>query len=96
MRLELTCREFVEFLGDYLSGELSPERLMVFNHHLSRCPSCVNYTNTYMETTRFGKTALRCDDGPVPADVPEELVRAILAATRWSVVTVKRARHPRR
>jgi len=84
MGLKLTCREFVEFLGDYLSGELSPDQVMAFDAHLARCPSCVNYANTYRETTRLAKAALRCDEEPVPADVPEELVRAILAARRWT------------
>jgi anti-sigma factor RsiW len=96
MGLKLTCQEFVEFLGDYLSGELSPEQRTAFNAHLARCPSCVNYMSTYAEAIRLGKAALRCDGGPVPADVPEGLVRAILADTRAGRVTRPRARHPRR
>jgi anti-sigma factor RsiW len=77
---ELSCREFVAFLGDYLSGGLSPEQLTVFNAHLARCPSCVSYTKTYRQTVRLGKAALGCDNGPVPADVPDQLVQAVLAA----------------
>ena len=77
---ELSCREFVEFLADYLSGELSPVQLAAVNAHLAQCPSCASYMTTYLEVMKLGRAALRCDDAPVPADVPEDLVRAILAA----------------
>jgi anti-sigma factor RsiW len=79
MEARLTCREFVEFLATYLSGELSAGRLAVFNAHLATCPPCVSYAKTYAEAVRLGKAAAR-DDEPAPADVPEALIRAILAA----------------
>jgi hypothetical protein len=41
------------------------------------CPSCVNYLKTYEQTIILTKIS---GDEPVPADVPESLVRAILAA----------------
>ena len=44
------------------------------------CTACVNYMNTYRETIRIGKLACREPEGPVPADVPEELVAVILDA----------------
>ncbi len=78
----LTCREFVEFLGDYLSGELPPAQVAVFNSHLALCPSCVSYTHTYQQAVRLGKGAFLPDDKPVPAEVPEELVRAVLASRK--------------
>ena len=37
----MTCREFAEFLSDYLSGELSPETRAQFEGHLTVCPNCV-------------------------------------------------------
>jgi anti-sigma factor RsiW len=80
MGTKLSCREFVAFLGEYLSGGLAPEQLAVFNAHLACCPSCVNYTNTYRQAVRLGRAALGCDDGPVPTDVPDQLVQAVLAA----------------
>jgi len=78
MEPRLSCREFVEFLAEYLSGGLSPERLAAFNAHLAECPSCVSYTRTYAEAVRLGKLVARADE-PFPEDVPAELVRAILA-----------------
>jgi anti-sigma factor RsiW len=76
---DLTCGEFVEFLDDYLAGALGPQRLASFNEHLAACPSCVGYMKTYRETIRLGKSALAASE-PVPDEVPEELVRAILRA----------------
>lgn len=76
----VTCRQFVEFLDDYLSGVLDLGQREAFNEHLALCPSCVSYMKTYRETVRLGKAALDATDEPVPAHVPEDLVRAILDA----------------
>jgi anti-sigma factor RsiW len=76
----MTCRELVDFLMSYLDGDLPPDQRKRFEEHLSVCPLCVNYMGTYIETVRLGKAACTPLDQPVPDDVPEELVRAILAA----------------
>lgn len=78
----LTCREFVEFLDDYLGGLLPEHVVAHFHEHLSACPSCVAYARTYQDTVRLAKKALG-DDAPVTG-VPEELIQAILAARRYS------------
>jgi anti-sigma factor RsiW len=76
----LTCQDFVEFLDDYLGGGLDPARRDVFNEHLSLCPPCVAYMKSYREAARLGKAALASTGEGVPSEVPEGLVRAILAA----------------
>jgi anti-sigma factor RsiW len=78
----VTCREFTAFLADYLAGELPDLQREQFHAHLAECPSCVAYMRTYQETIRLGRAALRPADRDVPAEVPEELVQAILAARR--------------
>lgn len=80
MRPELTCRDFVAFLDDYLSGGLSSGQRAAFDAHMAQCPSCVNYSRTYLEALRVAKAAFGCPDEPLSADVPEELVQAVLAA----------------
>jgi anti-sigma factor RsiW len=75
----ITCREFVDFLDDYLAGALPPDRQEEFNNHLSGCPSCVVYLQTYQESIRLGRAALVRSEEPVPDSVPEELIRIILA-----------------
>lgn len=76
----VTCREFADFMADYLSGELPQDIRQQFDRHLGLCVNCQRYLTSYRETTTLGKRALADDDSALPADVPEELVRAILAA----------------
>jgi anti-sigma factor RsiW len=75
----LTCREFVEFLMAYLSNELPAGQRAVFDKHLGDCPDCTAYLRSYEQTVRLEKLACGCGDPP-PADAPEDLIRAILAA----------------
>jgi anti-sigma factor RsiW len=78
----ITCREFIEFLADYLDGQLSPATQAEFKFHLSGCPNCTLYLKSYEATIRLGKAVCSDLDALPPADVPEELVQGILAAQR--------------
>jgi anti-sigma factor RsiW len=40
---EMTCRELVEVITDYLEGALSDDDRRRFEEHLEDCPYCVNY-----------------------------------------------------
>ncbi|MBL8728924.1 MAG: zf-HC2 domain-containing protein [Planctomycetes bacterium] len=77
----MTCREFAEFLDAFLAGTLLAEEMAAFHRHLAVCVHCVTYLDTYRRTVdacrRLGATG---ED--VPAEVPEELVQAILASRR--------------
>jgi anti-sigma factor RsiW len=73
------CREFAEFIVDYLTGELPPETVVAFERHLSRCPKCPKYFEQYKATLAAGKAAFASPDDEVPGDVPEDLIQAILA-----------------
>jgi len=75
----LTCRELIDFIAAYLDADLSPQQRDAFEYHLSLCPHCVHYLESYRETLRLEKQ-ICADEDPIPADVPEELVAAILAA----------------
>jgi predicted anti-sigma-YlaC factor YlaD len=78
----ITCRELIEFLYLYLSGELPADRVAEFERHLSVCPSCVEYIASYRETVALAKRTLANSDQPVGDLVPEELVTAILTVRR--------------
>lgn len=77
----LTCRDVIEFLRAYLDGELPPVLCRRFEDHIDACPPCLQYLDSYRETIVLTADAFGADER-APDDVPEELVRAILAARR--------------
>lgn len=70
----ITCREVLDFLGEYVADSLAPTRRHEFDRHLSVCPSCVAYLDSYRETTKMAKAAMVDIE-----DVPPEVLTAILA-----------------
>lgn len=78
----LTCREVVEFLWRYEENELSPAEREAFDAHLSDCPCCGAYLETYRATVALEHAAFADLEAWVPETVPEELVTGILAARR--------------
>jgi anti-sigma factor RsiW len=77
----MNCREFTEFLHEYLFGNLPAEERAEFDSHLAECPWCVAYLDSYKKTILLEKEAFStsAEDSP-PADAPEELIEAILRA----------------
>jgi len=67
----ISCRELVEFLCDYLSDELSPERRDHVDQHLNHCPSCAAYVESYTIVIQLTRTL-------PPAPLPPTL------AQRWA------------
>jgi anti-sigma factor RsiW len=78
----MTCSEFTEFLDSYLSKEISPVERAEFERHLAACTHCVAYLATYEQAVALGKAVFKEKDREVPEEVPEDLVRAILAARK--------------
>ena len=77
----MNCREFTEFLDEYLFGNLPAEERAEFVKHLAECPWCVAYLDSYQKTIQLEQAAFSApEDAPPPADAPEELVQAILHA----------------
>lgn len=76
----MTCQELVDFLMAYLDRELATDVCGVFEDHLRECPSCLAYLESYQQTMRLGRAVCVDPDADPPDEVPEELVRAILAA----------------
>ena len=78
----MTCREFIDFLWQYVSEELSPPQRKAFDDHLAACPECVAYLHNYQTTIQLSAAAFPASDDPLPSAVPESLVQAILAARK--------------
>ena len=78
----MKCRELAEFLMDYVSGELpgrEPLPLRVPPHALPQLPRVPGS----VRRLRQGRPhRLRRDERRAPADVPEDLVKAVLAARK--------------
>jgi anti-sigma factor RsiW len=47
---EMSCRELVDVITDYLEGNMAPQDRLRFDAHLAECPYCVNYLDQ-MRTT---------------------------------------------
>ena len=76
----MTCKEFIEFLMEYLGATLPSEERAHFEYHLGQCPDCLAYLDMYEKTVKLGKAAFANECNGIPADVPADLIRAILAA----------------
>lgn len=77
---ELTCRQVIDLLMEYVDGRGDVAFRAAFEAHLAVCPSCVNYLRSYERTIELTREAFA--DGGEAAPMPPELVRAILAAQR--------------
>lgn len=72
----LTCRELEGFMVDYLEGALPQGQRRQFDLHLRVCRDCRRYLEAYQRTITLTRAAFPDPDAPIP----EELVKAILAA----------------
>ena len=78
----ITCAEFDEFIMSYLDGSLAPRERRLFERHIWLCRECREYLAAYKRTIEIGKAVFREPLGPVPDDVPDDLVDAVLSARR--------------
>ncbi len=76
----ITCAELEAFIDDYLEERLTPREKWVFELHLKMCRECRSYLAAYRRSIEMGQRVFREPESAVPGDVPEDLVRAILAA----------------
>ncbi|MEX2175041.1 MAG: zf-HC2 domain-containing protein [Pirellulaceae bacterium] len=78
MMLHFTCQEALDYLTDYLDGQLPAGELARLDEHLAVCPQCVDYLNNLRATVELTRHA--CAQDSALAQIPEELVQAILQA----------------
>ena len=78
----LTCVQFEDFLIEYMEGDLPQRQRTVFEFHIRICRECREYMAAYKRTVEVAGRAYDDGSAPVPDEVPEDLVTAILAARR--------------
>ena len=71
--VDLTCREMVELVTDYLEGAMAAPDRVRFEEHLALCEGCETYVEQMRTTIRVAGT-LREDE--VPAGQLERLTQA--------------------
>ena len=67
----MNCREFTEFLHEYLFGSLPVVEHAELEKHLAECPWCTAYLDSYRTTILLERAAFASEDAPPPADAPE-------------------------
>ena len=78
------CRQVIDFLGEYLGGELSTLERLRFDAHLALCRQCRQYLETYKQTILMAKSSGEESLDEACQSIPEDLIRAILEARSGS------------
>jgi len=70
---QLSCRELVELVTDYLEGALSEEERLRFDEHIGRCQGCRVYVEQLRETILV---VGRLSEDSLSPDAERELLEA--------------------
>jgi anti-sigma factor RsiW len=72
MTADVTCRDGVELLMEYLEGVLPESQRQRIEAHVAGCPRCVAFVDSYRQTPRIVRSATAAD---LPDDVAASLRR---------------------
>ena len=79
---QITCREFEEFLSNYVEGRLTDRQLKLFNRHMAVCPFCRTSLAVYLKAIEMGQEVCAQDEKDQIFDrAPQELIDAIWDVT---------------
>ncbi|MDB4981586.1 MAG: putative zinc-finger [Myxococcales bacterium] len=82
----ISCQQLIEFCLDYVEGALPDDEQVRFRRHLSQCPDCVTFFETYRRTPEVSREAEASRDA-MKARMPESVrdsVRSYLRTLRGS------------
>jgi anti-sigma factor RsiW len=71
---QITCKQLLKELSDYLDGSLEPDARIQLEAHLAKCPNCWVVCDTTRKTIEVFKGL---DPYPLPEDVKGRLVKAL-------------------
>jgi predicted anti-sigma-YlaC factor YlaD len=72
---EITCKELVEVVTDYLEGRMPSERRLLFEEHIAFCSWCQTYLDQMRETIRLTGMLTEDDLSPETRDTLLEAFR---------------------
>jgi anti-sigma factor RsiW len=72
-RPDLTCKELVELVTDYLEEMLEEEDRQRFEEHLSECAGCHTYVEQMRQTIRITR---RLTEDEIPTPAKDSLLQA--------------------
>ncbi len=78
----LNCREFEEFIDDYIDGNLPASVSRKVYLHLLACGDCRSYIRAYQRSIEMSKAFCDKLDSEVLEDVPDELISIALKNTK--------------
>lgn len=79
---QITCEQFEAFLLDYHEETLPPAQRSLFETHLKMCSQCRASLRGYIRSIELGQRLFGTGKGPLPAEVPDHIVTAVMTAMR--------------
>ena len=76
----ITCAEFESFMIDYHDGALPEAQRQDFERHMEMCGRCRNSVQGYRRAIELGQRLFEGREGPLPEEVPDQVVAAVMAA----------------
>ena len=73
----LTCKQFDDFMDDFLDGRLPFRSKLSMHMHLGLCSDCRDYLKHYEQAMLLGQRMCR-EDEDLQRTVPKELIDAVL------------------
>ena len=81
--IDITCKELVELVTDYLEDALSFEDRTRFEQHLVMCGGCKEYLREMRKTIAISR---KLSDEDLPADVRDDL---LVLFRKWKVGSLR-------
>jgi anti-sigma factor RsiW len=75
MRAVINCQQLIDFCCDYIDGSMPKDEQIRFTQHLSLCPDCVVFFETYRKTPELTREALATQMPPAVRESVRSFLR---------------------
>ncbi|MEM1206174.1 MAG: zf-HC2 domain-containing protein [Acidobacteriota bacterium] len=77
MAHDMTCKDFVDQLIDFIEGGLAEDACRLMREHQELCPPCLDYAESYRATAALAAGAYVEQEAPaLPEDFAAKLLKA--------------------